>query len=115
MKSLLFLLAMLIPSCATNQALQDRQQTEVPKGMRRIGQCPGTGNRSIKQGKVVMLIDVDRNGKASNIRIIESKPEGVWDESAICLTKLKTFKKNDKGEPPPFQNFREELNLKLLN
>ena len=42
-------------------------------------------------GKVVVRVDVDAEGKATNVRVLEATPAGVFDEATVAAAKQWTF------------------------
>lgn len=42
-------------------------------------------------GKVVVRVDIDAEGKATNVRVLEATPAGVFDEATVAAAKQWTF------------------------
>lgn len=60
----------------------------------------GSSNSSAKSGYVQLKFDVDTTGNTENIQVIESQPEGVFDEAAVrALSKWKYNPKITNGKP----------------
>jgi hypothetical protein len=76
--------------------------------------CPGPKG-GVKAGKTVLLVDVNESGKAENIRILESSPQGMWDDASICIAKKGVFVNNEAGDSPPFKNHKLYFNMNLTD
>ena len=60
----------------------------------------GSTNSSAKSGYVQLQFDVDTKGSPENIQVIESQPEGLFDDAAvIALSKWKYNPKITDGKP----------------
>ena len=53
---------------------------------------PAISKRMGEQGKVVLRVEVDACGKASNVRVLSSTPAGVFDAASVAAAKGWTFK-----------------------
>ena len=51
-------------------------------------------------GRVVLRFVVDKNGQAQEAEVVESEPEGVFDESALAVVKKYKFRPAMKGGKP---------------
>lgn len=66
------------------------------------------------EGYVVFTFDIEKDGTASNIKIIESVPKKLFDEEATKAIKRWKFKpKIVGGEPVKQFNMRYTLEFKL--
>ena len=58
-------------------------------------------------GIVHLRFDVTESGKAKNIRVVESAPDGIFTEAAIDALKCSTFQ--EKAQQEESDNFRRNL------
>ncbi|MEE4245524.1 MAG: energy transducer TonB [Kangiellaceae bacterium] len=66
------------------------------------------------QGKVRFIFDIDEDGKAFNIRVIESIPDAIFDESGLKVIKESRFKTGMlEGKPIPLKNRTLTIEFKI--
>lgn len=66
------------------------------------------------EGTVYLQFDINKRGMPTNISILESKPEGVFDQAAIkAVKKWRYAKKYSHGKLIGTPNFRNRINFRL--
>ena len=97
---LLLLVSMLV-TFSTAQAQVEYDASEVDSKPKIIRQMPITYPSDAKkahvEGRVVVNVLIGTNGKASKMEIVESEPEGVFDENALKSVKNWQFRPGIKG------------------
>jgi protein TonB len=99
--SSLLLLAMVLVSFSTALAQVEYEASEVDSKPKIIQQTrityPSMAKKNNVEGRVVVNVLIGTNGKASKMEIVESEPEGVFDENAMKSLKNWKFRPGIKG------------------
>lgn len=66
------------------------------------------------EGTVYLQFDINKRGIPTNIAVLESQPEGVFDQAAInAVKKWRYAKKYSHGKLVGTSNFRNRINFRL--
>jgi TonB family protein len=87
-KSLFFCFVLLLLFPAGQAESHQRQKPEYPKAA--VDECI--------EGYVIFRYEVDDEGRTANIKVIESSPKGVFEESVIYAVKYWRYGPKDFGK-----------------
>lgn len=66
------------------------------------------------EGSVLVAYDVSEGGKVSNIRVLSSSPEGVFDQSAINFVRTWRFQPQKRsGVPESVESIQSRISFTL--
>lgn len=89
----LLLLSMVLVSSATAQEYEASEVDTKPKIVRQMPiTYPTLAKRSGQEGRVMIRVLIGTKGKAEKMEVVESEPEGVFDEAALKSLKYWQFR-----------------------
>jgi protein TonB len=89
----LVLLSLIVVSTAMAQEYDASEVDTKPKIIRQMPVTyPSNAKRSGIEGRVIVRILIGKNGKAEKMEVVESEPEGIFDEAALKSLKYWQFR-----------------------
>jgi protein TonB len=89
----LLLLSMVLVSSAAAQEYEASEVDTKPKIVRQMNiTYPTLAKRNGQEGRVVVRVLIGTKGKAEKLEVVESEPEGVFDEAALKSLKYWQFR-----------------------
>lgn len=83
-------------------------------GSRAKPSYPREAKNAQVEGTVYLQFDINKRGIPTNITVLESKPQGVFDQAAIkAVKKWRYAKKYSHGKLVGTQNYRNRINFRL--
>ena len=77
---------------------------------------PSDAEKDGIEGSVTLSYDVDTNGIAKNIVVVEARPPGIFDDAAIAYLNTWRFQPEKfKGEPAVSKNRHSTIGFSLEN
>lgn len=94
----ILLLSLILVSAAAAQEYNAADVDTKPK-LIRMGRLayPPLAKRTGVEGKVLVHVLISAKGKAEKMEVVESEPEGVFDEAALNSLKYSQFRPGIKG------------------
>jgi protein TonB len=89
----LLVLSVILTSAAMAQEYEASDVDTKPKVIRQMPvSYPKLAKQNGIEGRVVVRVLIGKNGKAEKLEVVESKPEGVFDENAMKSLKYWQFR-----------------------
>lgn len=105
--ALLFVSVLLLAGCAAGN-----RPMQLASGAGAV--YPPNARAAGVEGYVVVRYDVDTEGRVSNVRVVESSPPGVFEESAVqAVSRWRFNPATRRGEPQAVEGMVSRLDFAL--